>query len=105
MFEDVIRFWLDRGVAGLRIDVAHGIFKDPDLPDLASERPLNAPSPYRHRPELHQLYRSWRAILDSYPAEGFPGARTAIGEVWYDRPETLTPYLARAACPRSSTSA
>ena len=100
MFEDVIRFWLDRGVAGLRIDVAHGIFKDPDLPDLAGETALNAPSPYRHRPELHQLYRSWRAILDSYPTEGFPGTRTAIGEVWYDRPETLTPYLAADSLPQ-----
>jgi alpha-glucosidase len=100
MFSDVIRFWLDRDVAGLRIDVAHGIFKDPDLPDLAAEPVLNAPSPYRHRPELHQLYQSWREILDSYPAEGFPGARTAIGEVWYDRPETLTPYLAADALPQ-----
>jgi alpha-glucosidase len=100
MFEDVIRFWLDRGVAGLRIDVAHGIFKDPELPDLTGPQPLNAPSPFRHRPELHALYRSWRAILDSYPAEGFPGARTAIGEVWYDVPETLTPYLAADGLPQ-----
>ena len=100
MFTDIIRFWLDRGVAGLRVDVAHGIFKDPDLPDLTAERVLNAPSPYRHRPELHELYRSWRAILDSYPAEGFPGARTAIGEVWYDRPETLAPYLADDGLPQ-----
>jgi alpha-glucosidase len=100
MFSGVIRFWLDRSVAGLRIDVAHGIFKDPGLPDLGEERVLNAPSPYRHRPELHELYRSWRAILDSYPAEGFPGARTAIGEVWYDRPETLTPYLAADSLPQ-----
>ena len=34
LFEDVIRFWLDRGVTGLRVDVAHGLFKDPDLPDV-----------------------------------------------------------------------
>src|ERR1700683_4564158 len=93
MFADVIRFWLDRGVAGLRVDVAHGLFKDPNLPDILVEGPLNAPSPYLHRPELHELYRSWRAILDSYPATGFPGARTAIGEVWYDVPQTLLPYV------------
>ena len=93
LFADVIRFWLDRGVAGLRVDVAHGIFKDPDLPDVMGAHALNAPSPYRHRPELHQLYRSWRAILDSYPAGGVPGARTAIGEVWYDSTDTLKPYL------------
>src|SRR6185437_14274743 len=100
LFEDVIRFWLDRGVAGLRVDVAHGIFKDPDLPDITGTHPLNAPSPYRHRPELQPLYRSWRAILDSYPADGFPGPRTAIGEVWYDRPETLRPYLEPGGLPQ-----
>ncbi len=100
LFEDVIRFWLDHGAAGLRVDVAHGLFKDPDLPDIIGEHPLNAPSPYRHRPELRELYRSWRAILDTYPADGFPGARTAIGEVWYDAPETLRPYLASDGLPQ-----
>jgi len=100
MFADVIRFWLDRGVAGLRVDVAHGLFKDPDLPDILVEGPLNGPSPYRHRAELHQLYRSWRAILDSYPADGFPGPRTAIGEVWYDVPGTLLPYVGPGGLPQ-----
>ena len=38
MFEDVIRFWLDRGVAGLRVDVAHGMFKDPELADDPDRR-------------------------------------------------------------------
>jgi alpha-glucosidase len=100
LFEDVIRFWLDRGVAGLRVDVAHGIFKDPELPDLTGPRPLNAPSAYRHRPELQPLYRSWRAILDAYPDDGFPGSRTAVGEVWYDVPETLEPYLEPGGLPQ-----
>jgi alpha-glucosidase len=100
LFEGVIRFWLDRGVAGLRVDVAHGIFKDPALPDLTGPRALNAPSAYRHRPELQPLYRSWRAILDSYPDDGFPGSRTAIGEVWYDVPETLEPYLEPGGLPQ-----
>src|ERR1700733_1421847 len=104
MFEDIIRFWLDRGVAGLRVDVAHGIFKDPELPDDPDPdhlyRPVNAPSAYHHRPELQQLYRSWRAILDSYPADGFPGARTAVGEVWADTPGTLRPYLESGGLPQ-----
>jgi len=100
LFEEVIRFWLDRGVAGLRVDVAHGLFKDPDLPDVLGRPPLNAPSPYRHRPELQALYRSWRAILDSYPADGFPGPRTAIGEVWYDAAATLKPYLEPGGLPQ-----
>ena len=104
MFEEVLRFWLDRGTAGVRVDVAHGLYKDPDLPDDPDPnndyRPLNAPSPYRHRPEIHQLFRSWRALLDSYPADGFPGVRTAIGEVWYDALDTLRPYLAPDGLPQ-----
>jgi alpha-glucosidase len=100
LFEDVIRFWLDRGTAGLRVDVAHGLFKDPALPDVVAGSPRDAPTPYRHRPELHELYRSWRKILDSYPAEGFPGTRTAIGEVWYDTPATLMPYLEPGGLPQ-----
>ena len=100
MFADVIRFWLDRDVAGLRVDVAHGLFKDPDLTDLVGQSAPHAPSPFRHRPELQDLYRTWRDLLDSYPADGFPGARTAIGEVWYDQPETLGPYLTPGGLPQ-----
>jgi alpha-glucosidase len=95
MFENVIRFWLDRGVAGLRIDVAHGLFKDPELPDEPPGTRPRAPSAYRHRPELHGLYRSWRAILDSYT-----GQRTAVGEVWYDTAATLRPYLVPDGLPQ-----
>ncbi|MBV9379853.1 MAG: glycoside hydrolase family 13 protein [Streptosporangiaceae bacterium] len=99
-FEKVIRFWLDRDVAGLRVDVAHGLFKDPDLPDNPPAVPGLGPSAYRHRPELHALYRSWRSILDSYPPGVFPGRRTAIGEVWYDEPDTLRPYLEPGGLPQ-----
>ncbi len=99
-FEEIIRFWLDRGAAGLRIDVAHGIYKDPDLADVAEPTADLAPSGYFHRSELHELYRSWRSILDSYPADGFPGPRTAVGEVWYDSPATLMPYLAGDGLPQ-----
>ena len=99
-FEKVIRFWLDRGVAGLRIDVAHGLFKDPGLPDLAVPEPSNRPSAYYHRPQIHDLYRTWRAILDSYPGDVYPGARTAVGEVWADSPPTLAPYLAPDGLPQ-----
>jgi alpha-glucosidase len=88
MFEDILRFWLDRGIGGFRIDVAHGLFKDAALADLADATLTNRPSAYYHRPEVHEVYRSWRRILDSYP-----GARTAIGEVWADSAETLKPYL------------
>jgi alpha-glucosidase len=100
MFEDVIRFWLDRGVAGLRVDVAHGVFKDPDLADAPTTARSQAPSGYYHRPETRELYRTWRAILDTYPADVFPGPRTAIGEVWYDSYDTLRPYLTPDGLPQ-----
>jgi alpha-glucosidase len=100
LFEDVIRFWLDRGVAGLRVDVAHGLFKDPGLPDDLDPVRSRGPGAYRHRPELHELYRTWRVILDSYPAGKFPGERTAIGEVWYDTAATLQPYLVPDGLPQ-----
>ncbi|MBO0820375.1 MAG: glycoside hydrolase family 13 protein [Nocardiopsaceae bacterium] len=100
LFENVIRFWLDRGVAGLRIDVAHGMFKEPGLPDLPVPERSNRPNAYTHRPEVHELYRDWRAILDSYPAGPYPGARTAVGEVWADSPPTLAPYLAPDGLPQ-----
>ncbi|TCO62150.1 glycoside hydrolase family 13 protein [Actinocrispum wychmicini] len=100
MFEDVLRFWLDRGVAGLRIDVASALYKDPDLPDLPDGRqPRLVPGPYRHRVELHELYRSWRTILESYPDDVFPGRRTAIGEI-YALPEDLAPYVASGGLPQ-----
>jgi alpha-glucosidase len=100
MFEKIIRFWLDRGVAGLRVDVAHGLFKDPDLADAASAIRSNVPSAYYHRPEVHEVYQDWREILDSYPADVFPGPRTAVGEVWADSPRTLQPYLADDGLPQ-----
>jgi alpha-glucosidase len=93
MFEDVIRFWLDRGVAGLRVDVAHGLYKDPLLPDADDPTPSDRPSAWYHRPELHDLYRGWRTVLDSYPADVFPGERTAIGEFWFDEPEGMLTYF------------
>src|SRR5260370_1021417 len=64
-FEQVIRFWLARGAAGLRVDVAHGIYKDPNLPDDPDPdhlyRPGNAPPAHQHPPHLQPAYRSWRA--------------------------------------------
>ena len=99
-FEEVIRFWLGRRAAGLRIDVAHGLFKDPNLADLTGPPARHAPSAYYHRAELHELYRLWRTILDSYVPGEFPGPRTAVGEVWYDSPETLAPYLAETGLPQ-----
>jgi alpha-glucosidase len=100
MFEEILRFWLERGIAGFRVDVAHGLFKDPDLADVGDATLTNRPSAYYHRPEVHAVYRRWREILDSYPRDGFPGARTAVGEVWADSATTLAPYLAPGELPQ-----
>jgi alpha-glucosidase len=100
IFEEVLRFWLDRGVGGFRVDVAHGLYKDPDLADVDDPTLTNRPSAYYHRPEVHGVYRAWHQILESYPAGGFPGARTAVGEVWADSAETLAPYVAPGELPQ-----
>ena len=49
---------------------------------------------------MHTVYRRWREILDSYPSDGFPGARTAVGEVWADSAATLKAYLADDELPQ-----
>ncbi len=100
MFDEILRFWLDRGIGGFRVDVAHGLLKDPNLADVTDATMTNRPSAYYHRPEVQQVYREWRMILDSYPADGFPGARTAVGEVWADSAETLRPYLEPGRLPQ-----
>jgi alpha-glucosidase len=88
-FDDVLRFWFDRGCDGVRIDVAHGLFKAPGLPDL-SPAELAAAEPGRLRgippacdqEEVHAVYRRWRALADSYGAGD--RRRALIGEVNLD---------------------
>jgi alpha-glucosidase len=93
-FESILRFWFDRGVDGFRIDVGHGLAKDPDLPDLGSddEGLMEAPDRSRHphwdRDEVHEVYRGWRAVADSYDPP-----RMFVGEVWLDDPARLALYL------------
>jgi alpha-glucosidase len=87
-FEDILRFWLDRGVDGFRIDVADTLVKDPALPDVAG-LPDDARRPWEDQDGLHDIYRSWRRIIDSYP-----GARVFVGEIWLKPLARLWPYLA-----------
>lgn len=98
MFERVLRFWLDRGVAAVRIDMANTLYKHPGLPDLPANSTL---VPYYNQPELHRLYRSWRKILDSYPATTFPGRRGAVAEIWFSDSDTVRPYLAKDGLPQT----
>jgi alpha-glucosidase len=85
--EDVLRFWFERGVAGVRIDSAALLFKDGALPDFDQ---ANAPSPhpFTDRDELHEVYRSWRTLAD-----GYAGERILIGEIWLPDAERFARYL------------
>ncbi|HZQ81557.1 MAG TPA: glycoside hydrolase family 13 protein [Gaiellaceae bacterium] len=85
--EDVLRFWFDRGVAGVRIDSAALLVKDPTLREPADE-PGPGEHPFQDRDELHDIYRGWRAI-----ANGYPEQRVLVGELWLPDAERLARYL------------
>ncbi|WP_033343510.1 glycoside hydrolase family 13 protein [Catenuloplanes japonicus] len=81
---DILRFWLDRGVDGFRVDSAALLIKDPALPPVVD----GEPHPFHDRDEVHEVYREWRRVIDSYE-----GDRTLIGEVWLPSPERFARYL------------
>jgi alpha-glucosidase len=85
--EDVLRFWFDRGVAGVRIDSAALLCKDPELPEIPAE-PLPGRHPNTDRDELHDIYRGWRSVADSYPEP-----RVLVGELWLPDHERFAMYL------------
>ena len=95
-FEAILDFWYDRGIAGFRIDVAHGIVKDRELRDNPEAREDDVVQ-YRRigqrpefsmlRPDVHDVFRRWRAL----------GARrdpepVLIGETWVHDIETLATF-------------
>jgi alpha-glucosidase len=86
-FESILRFWLDRGIDGFRIDVADFLVKDPRLPGVAGW-PEDIPKPWEAQDGLHAIYRGWRKIIDSYPREGL-----FVGEMWLKPLTRLRPYL------------
>ncbi len=100
-FEDILRFWLDRGVAGFRIDVAHGLVKADGLPDATLPQQVLAGiegqaepvpthlTPYWDQDGVHEIYRSWRTVLDSYPGP----RRILVAEAWVWPPERMARYL------------
>jgi alpha-glucosidase len=85
--EEVLRFWFDRGVAGVRIDSAALLFKDAALPDFDPDD-APTPHPFSDRDELHDVYRSWRALADAYEDD-----RILIGEIWLPDVERFARYL------------
>ena len=83
-FDDVLRFWFDRGVDGFRIDVGHGLVKDPRFPSFPAS-PLasgaKAQAPYWDQEGVHDLHRHWRALADAYATTGERRPRMLCGEV------------------------
>ena len=113
--ESVLRFWLDRGVDGFRVDVAHGLLKEESLRDQVIadgdapgsdaleqaqavreqgramvERTLRD-EPMWDQPEVHDVYRRWRRVLDSYAGTG--ARRMAVAEAWTQTPESLAAFV------------
>jgi alpha-glucosidase len=100
-FVDILRFWLDRGVDGFRVDVAHGLIKADGLPDhtkpyaggsmggaggallleeLEGHAATEPPTPpYWAQDGVHEVYREWRRVLDEYE-----GDRMLVAEAWVD---------------------
>lgn len=92
-FIEVLKFWLDRGVDGFRIDVAHGMVKAAGLPDIVeadteSEMLAADTRPFWDQDGVHEIYREWRKILDSYP-----GDRMAVAEAWVSPASRIARYL------------
>ena len=106
-FEKTLRFWLDLGADGFRIDVAHGLVKEdvlkdhPDPQGLSDALRLDMPMdperryallptvPYFDRQGVHEIYRKWREIFNSY------GSRDvmAVAEAWVHPPVNATRYV------------
>ena len=106
-FEDVLRFWLDRGVDGFRIDVAHGMVKAPGLPDWDGEVSMvegtteeahaaaddgstgaGNSGPMFDQEGVHDIYRAWHKVLADYD-----GHRALVAEAWVEPLSRLARYV------------
>jgi alpha-glucosidase len=99
----VLRFWLDRGADGFRVDVIAQMIKDAQFRDNPVLAPGNQYTPLERlaqeqlyntdQPEVHDLIRGFRRVLDSYPGE-----RVMVGEVWPREQRSLRDYLRPDEC-------
>ncbi len=92
-FEETMRFWFGLGIDGFRIDVAHGLVKADGLPDVGPTAwPPLTPDPVDHphwdRDDVHEIYRMWRALADTYD-----DPRVFVAEAWVHHPERLAQYV------------
>ncbi|WP_459975205.1 glycoside hydrolase family 13 protein [Nocardioides pyridinolyticus] len=100
MFVEVLRFWLDRGADGFRVDVAHGLFKEESLRDHTNADPTEPTAdvpmverslrdePMWDQPEVHDVYRRWHDVLAKYD-----GDRMFVAEAWTQTPESMARYI------------
>ncbi len=105
-FDQTLKFWLDRGVDGFRIDVAHGLVKeelsqDHPAPELLSDAlrldiemvpeersAILSTVPFFNRPGVHEIYRRWRRIFDSYDRDV-----VSVAEIWVHPPQEAALYV------------
>ncbi|MDI3403792.1 glycoside hydrolase family 13 protein [Streptomyces cavernicola] len=91
-FRSILRFWLDMGVDGFRVDVAHGLVKAEGLPDIGSGDQLkllgNDVMPFFDQDGVHEIYRSWRQVLAEYA-----GDRVLVAEAWTPTVERTAHYV------------
>jgi alpha-glucosidase len=113
-FLDILRFWLDRGVDGFRVDVAHGLVKAEGLPDwdrlensggsmggagvpltpeIAGQGDDIDRPPYWAQDGVHAIFREWRRVLDEYSRAGSGGERILVAEAWVDPLSKLAEWV------------
>jgi len=90
LFRGVLRFWLERGVDGFRVDVAHGLIKEQGLPDKAvvANPPLGDRGPHWDQDRVHEVYRDWRKVLQEYGPD-----RVLCAEAWVLPLERMALYV------------
>lgn len=92
-FDDILRFWLDRGVDGFRVDVAHGLIKEDGLPDYHPDPDGGSMggdadySPYFGLDGVHEVWRRWRRVCDEYDG------RVLAAEAWLNTLERMALWV------------
>ncbi len=90
---DTLRFWLDRGVDGFRLDAVHVLGKDPELGDLPADVAALPATLGNDRPETHDLLAELRRVVDAYPD------RMMVGEVFLLSTAQVAPYYGTSTRP------